>query len=112
MLVMFLPTGRASGHGLVSRSHVRLSDDHSFFRRVTDCLDAVAVGIDYKSRIVVGVILRAQTGASVVGECCSVKLTDGRTIRCAEAQMHAPQGKTPVSTVIVNSTPNWPAIAP
>jgi hypothetical protein len=74
-----------------------LSDDHRFLRRVTDRLDTVPVGIDYKGRVVVRVILLAHARASIVvtsrGECRAVKFTDGRTVRSAEAQMHPLQGR-------------------
>ena len=92
------------------------SDDHSFLWRVTDRLDAVPVRIDDKGRVVVGMILRAHARAAIVvtsrAECRAVKGTDRHAVGSAEEQCIPRRGDTPVSRVIVNSTPNCPAIAP
>ena len=61
------------------------------------------IRIDDKGRVVVGVILRAHAGAAIVvtsrAECRAVKLTDGRTIRSAETQMHPRSGDTPMNSI-------------
>ena len=84
---------------------------------MADRLNTVAVGVQHEGGKVVAVILWTQTGITVApttrDESRCVKGVNRRAVGSAEAQVHpAPGMASRFLAVIVNSTPNDPAIAP
>ena len=69
----------------------RRGDDSRAGRRVTNCLDAVTVGIQYESAVIVSVILRSKSRRSVVApsrrERRRVESVDGGAVGSTEADM-------------------------
>src|SRR5438045_3587997 len=66
------------------------------FRRMTDRLDAVAIGIEDECTIIARVILRPQSRRPVVAtsivDCQAMKLPDRRAVVRAKTQVHALRG--------------------
>src|ERR1700747_2742061 len=69
----------------------RRGDDSRAGRSMTNCLDAMTVGIQYESAVIVGVILRSKSGRSVVAssgrERRRVESVDGGAVGSTEADM-------------------------
>ena len=84
---------------------------------MADCLNAMAVGVQHKSAVIVSVIFEPQPWRTIVapasGKRRYVKRVYRLTIGSAEAEMRAGDwGFDSASVVIVNSTPSGPGAAP